>query len=83
MASSQSGEDDFIADKSTSSSKKALPKSVSKANEELLMSQSGKLGQEYLDGAWAHSLEMVEEGGLVVRLPLEVEVKRSDNKHES
>jgi len=82
VTSSRSEEDDFIGDKPTSSSKKALPKSVSKANEELLMSQSGKLGQEYLDGAWAHSLEMVEEGGLVVRLPLEVEIYKSKKESD-
>jgi len=82
VSSSQSGEGDSVGDKSASSSNKSLPKSVSKANEELLMSQSNNLGQEYLDGAWAHNLEMVEEGGLVVRLPLELEIYRSKKESE-
>lgn len=55
-----------------------ISRSVSRANEELLLNQSEKLGQEYRDGgAWAHKAPAIEVGGLVVRLPLEVEIYRS------
>jgi len=52
------------------------PKSVSKANEELLNQQSKKLAKEYKDGVWAHE-SSIEVGGLVVRLSLEAEIYRS------
>lgn len=51
------------------------------ANVELLFSQSDKLGEEYLSGAWAHEAPDVEVGGLVVRLPLEAEIHKSKGKN--
>merc|ERR1711865_1047075 len=79
---------DTDADKSRSSSRSAdidaskgssvdRPKSVSKANEELLNQQSKKLAKEYKDGVWAHESSITEVGGLVVRLSLEAEIYRS------
>lgn len=50
------------------------------ANVELLFSQSDKLGEEYLSGAWAHEAPDVEVGGLVIRLPLEAEIHKSNGK---
>jgi len=58
------------------------PKSVSKANEELLEQQSKDLAREYKDGVWAHSSSIAEVGGLVLRLPLEVELYRSSERNE-
>lgn len=77
METSQNREDDSTSDDSASSNNETIPKSVSKANEELLLNQSEKLGQEYLNGVWAHMAPTIEEGGLVIRLPLEVEIYRS------
>jgi len=79
---------DTDVDKSRSSSRSAdidaskgssvdRPKSVSKANEELLNQQSKKLAKEYKDGVWAHESSITEVGGLVVRLSLEAEIYRS------
>mmetsp|Transcript_15035 Transcript_15035/g.36735 ORF Transcript_15035/g.36735 Transcript_15035/m.36735 type:complete len:490 (+) Transcript_15035:270-1739(+) len=58
-----------------SSSLKTKPiKSVSKANEEILISQNEKLAAEYLTGVWAHPVATPEVGGLVARMPLEREL---------
>mmetsp|Transcript_627 Transcript_627/g.1010 ORF Transcript_627/g.1010 Transcript_627/m.1010 type:complete len:472 (+) Transcript_627:42-1457(+) len=62
-----------------SKSEEAKEKKVS-ANVELLFSQSDRLGEEYLSGAWAHEAPDVEVGGLVVRLPLEAEIHKSKGK---
>mmetsp|Transcript_1698 Transcript_1698/g.2238 ORF Transcript_1698/g.2238 Transcript_1698/m.2238 type:complete len:487 (-) Transcript_1698:689-2149(-) len=51
------------------------------ANVEMLFSQSDKLGEEYLSGAWVHEAPDVEIGGLVVRLPLEAEIYRNKEKN--
>lgn len=60
---------------------KGVPrKSVSKENEEVLRSQSKVLADEYANGMWAHDTAKPEVGGLVVRLPLEVELYRN-TKH--
>lgn len=56
------------------------PKSVSKANEELLKSQNPNLAKEYVDGVWSYPIPTAEAGGLVVRLPLEVEIYRNKDK---
>eukprot|EP00559_Dactyliosolen_fragilissimus_P002587 CAMPEP_0184865930 /NCGR_PEP_ID=MMETSP0580-20130426/19794_1 /TAXON_ID=1118495 /ORGANISM="Dactyliosolen fragilissimus" /LENGTH=418 /DNA_ID=CAMNT_0027365329 /DNA_START=252 /DNA_END=1508 /DNA_ORIENTATION=+ len=53
------------------------PKSVSKANEELLLEQNKELAKEYLDAVWAHQAPDIEVGGLVVRLPIEAEIYRN------
>jgi len=58
------------------------PKSVSKLNEELLLKQNEMLGREYLNGVWAHEAPTIEEGGLVIRLPLEAEIYRSQEGTE-
>lgn len=60
--------------------KEKRPKSVSKANEELLKTQSESLAKEYVNGIWAHVSSFAEIGGLVVRLPLEAEIYRSREK---
>ena len=52
------------------------PKSVSKQNEELLSAQNSALAQEYLNGVWAHDTSSPEVGGLVCRMPLELEIYR-------
>merc|ERR1712238_341321 len=56
------------------------PRSVSKRNEELLMKQNSILGKEYINDVWAHATPDAEVGGLVVRLPLEMQVYRSGSK---
>uniref|UniRef100_A0A7S4EPX1 Uncharacterized protein n=1 Tax=Pseudo-nitzschia australis TaxID=44445 RepID=A0A7S4EPX1_9STRA len=56
------------------------PKSVSKANEELLEKQSETLAKEYKDGVWAHEASFAEIGGLVVRMPLEAEIYKNKDK---
>jgi hypothetical protein len=48
--------DDFDASKGSPIER---PKSVSKANEELLKSQSETLAKEYIDGVWAHEASFV------------------------
>lgn len=53
------------------------PRPVSKENEELLATQNQQLFQEYKSGAWAHETSTPEIGGLVVRLPLEMELYRN------
>ena len=52
------GKDEEIVDASKGSSVKR-PKSVSKANEELLKQQSEELAKEYTDGVWAHEASIV------------------------
>jgi hypothetical protein len=42
-----------------STSKKSRKKSVSKGNEELLLSQNEKLAKEYMTGVWAHETSTV------------------------
>lgn len=54
--------------------------SVSKENEELLASQNEELHEEYKSGVWAHLTSTPEAGGLVVRMPLEMELYRN-HKH--
>ena len=66
--------------------RKRRPRSVSRKNEELLLSQNSELAMEYLyddddedgggGGAWAHESAIPEVGGLVVRMPLEAEMYR-------
>eukprot|EP00521_Asterionellopsis_glacialis_P006257 CAMPEP_0195281968 /NCGR_PEP_ID=MMETSP0707-20130614/1058_1 /TAXON_ID=33640 /ORGANISM="Asterionellopsis glacialis, Strain CCMP134" /LENGTH=525 /DNA_ID=CAMNT_0040340913 /DNA_START=77 /DNA_END=1654 /DNA_ORIENTATION=- len=51
--------------------------SVSKENEKLLQSQNKELAQEYMTGVWAHKTSVPEVGGLIVRLPLEIEIMRN------
>jgi putative AlgH/UPF0301 family transcriptional regulator len=58
------------------------PTSVSKANEELLETQSETLAKEYKGGVWAHESGFAEIGGLVVRMPLEAEIYRNKDKSE-
>mmetsp|Transcript_110192 Transcript_110192/g.318487 ORF Transcript_110192/g.318487 Transcript_110192/m.318487 type:complete len:465 (-) Transcript_110192:212-1606(-) len=60
--------------------KKEATKTVSKENEELLRSQNEALHEEYMTGVWAHETSTPEVGGLVVRMPLEVELYRN-HKH--
>lgn len=57
-------------------SSKERPQSVSQRNEELLASQNEVLVEEYRSGVWAHSIPEPEVGGLLCRLPLEVELWR-------
>jgi len=47
---------------------------ISKANEELLKSQSKTL---HAEGIWAHESSMAEVGGLLLRMPLEVELYKN------
>jgi len=55
------------------------PKSVSKGNEELLLEQNEELAREYLNDAWAHDTPKVETGGLMLRLPIEMEAFRGNS----
>lgn len=50
------------------------PKSVSKMNEKLLSAQNTALAEEYIHWVWAHESATPEVGGLVCRMPLEVEI---------
>ncbi|KAG7348302.1 ACR COG1678 domain containing protein [Nitzschia inconspicua] len=63
--------------KSKSQKKSVSVKSVSKDNEEVLKSQNKNLAEEYLNGVWAHETSTPEVGGLVIRMPLEVELFRN------
>mmetsp|Transcript_10668 Transcript_10668/g.21825 ORF Transcript_10668/g.21825 Transcript_10668/m.21825 type:complete len:483 (+) Transcript_10668:184-1632(+) len=54
-----------------------IPSTVSKENEEILESQSKELYSEYKQGIWAHETSTPEVGGLIVRLPLELELFRN------
>lgn len=77
-------EEGYVSDESKKADEESItkkntpkkPKSVSKENEDLLMSQNKKLAREYKDGVWAHETPDFETGGLVVRLPLEAEIYR-------
>lgn len=60
--------------------KEKRPKSVSKKNEELLLSQNEQLANEYITGVWAHEAPVPEVGGLVCRLPLEAEIYRNERR---
>jgi hypothetical protein len=62
---------------SSSLPKSRRPKSVSEANEQLLTTQNSILAKEYLTGVWAHESAIPEVGGLVCRMPLEVEIYRT------
>eukprot|EP00544_Gedaniella_sp_CCMP2646_P008571 CAMPEP_0202480610 /NCGR_PEP_ID=MMETSP1361-20130828/525_1 /ASSEMBLY_ACC=CAM_ASM_000849 /TAXON_ID=210615 /ORGANISM="Staurosira complex sp., Strain CCMP2646" /LENGTH=432 /DNA_ID=CAMNT_0049108055 /DNA_START=66 /DNA_END=1364 /DNA_ORIENTATION=+ len=50
---------------------------ISTENEKVLRTQNQVLANEYKTGAWAHETSMPEVGGLVCRLPLEVEIYRN------
>lgn len=50
--------------------------SVAPKNEELLKEQNEELYREYFGGAWAHESPGPEAGGLVCRLPLQVQMTR-------
>mmetsp|Transcript_13522 Transcript_13522/g.15148 ORF Transcript_13522/g.15148 Transcript_13522/m.15148 type:complete len:500 (+) Transcript_13522:179-1678(+) len=53
--------------------------SCKKTNEEALTKQDKKLAEEYVTSVWAHVTSTPEIGGLVVRMPLEVELHRNYN----
>lgn len=57
--------------------KEKRPKSVSKENEQILLSQNEELAREYITGVWAHEVAQPEVGGLVVRMPLEAEIYKN------
>lgn len=78
--STKTDEDFDLVDASKGSSIER-PTSVSKANEELLETQSETLAKEYKGGVWAHEASFAEVGGLVVRMPLEAEIYK--NKENS
>ena len=42
------------------------PRSVSKENEQVLMSQNQQLGQEYIQGVWAHEISTVGSSYVLV-----------------
>lgn len=46
-------------------------------NEQVLKKQNKELAEEYASGIWAHQVATPEVGGLVVRMPLEVELYRN------
>jgi hypothetical protein len=51
------------------------PNSVLKRNKELLSTQNAALAKKYSrSGVWAHELAVPEVGGLVCRMPLEVDI---------
>jgi len=52
-------------------------KYVSTENEAILIGQSEILAEEYISGIWAHEVSQPEAGGLIIRMPLEVEIYRS------
>ncbi|KAL3756258.1 hypothetical protein ACHAWU_007209 [Discostella pseudostelligera] len=68
-----------LSSPSSSLPKSRRPKSVSEANEQLLTTQNSALAKEYLTGVWAHESAIPEVGGLVCRMPLEVEIYRTSS----
>eukprot|EP00522_Entomoneis_paludosa_P014507 CAMPEP_0172440788 /NCGR_PEP_ID=MMETSP1065-20121228/1401_1 /TAXON_ID=265537 /ORGANISM="Amphiprora paludosa, Strain CCMP125" /LENGTH=512 /DNA_ID=CAMNT_0013189815 /DNA_START=902 /DNA_END=2440 /DNA_ORIENTATION=- len=66
----QDRDDDRTANKKSASQ-------VSVENRDVLASQNRKLHGEYQTAVWAHEIAMPEVGGLIVRLPLEVELQRN------
>ena len=78
-SSVETGGDFDVIDASKGSSIER-PTSVSKANEELLATQSETLAKEYKGGVWAHESGFAEVGGLVVRMPLEAEIYKNKDK---
>ena len=53
-------------DAATNNAKEKRPKSVSKANEELLKTQSKSLAKEYVEGIWAHVSSFVSTYSTIV-----------------
>lgn len=74
-------DDDTAGDASATSSKTLLEAFSSERevteNEMILQSQNKKLAEEYASGVWAHETATPEVGGLVIRMPLEVELYRN------
>jgi len=61
----------------TGSSADDSPRAVAKENEQLLSNQNKELAEEYRKEVWAHITSAPEVGGLIVRMPLEVELMRN------
>ncbi|MGK3756729.1 MAG: hypothetical protein ACI8RD_009043 [Bacillariaceae sp.] len=80
MSTTRNKEDVFDVVDASKGSSVDRPKSVSKANEDLLKQQSSSLAKEYKDNVWAHESTIAEVGGLVVRLPLEAEIYRNKDR---
>jgi len=66
---------------SASSSSMAQKKSVAAQNEALLAQQNKQLAEEYRAGVWAHTIQQVEVGGLLCRMPLEAELYLGGDKN--
>jgi len=74
-------------DADISSGEKAISDSIAAAmesnerevteNEKVLEEQNKELAEEYASGIWAHQISTPEVGGLVIRMPLEVELHRN------
>mmetsp|Transcript_47466 Transcript_47466/g.92686 ORF Transcript_47466/g.92686 Transcript_47466/m.92686 type:complete len:424 (+) Transcript_47466:155-1426(+) len=54
----------------------AAHKTVSPGNEVLLSSQNPDLFADYMEGNWAHAVPVPEVGGLIIRMPFEMELHR-------
>uniref|UniRef100_A0A7S1FXM8 Uncharacterized protein n=1 Tax=Corethron hystrix TaxID=216773 RepID=A0A7S1FXM8_9STRA len=54
----------------------ARHKTVSLANESILASQNPALALEYMEENWAHTVPLPEIGGLICRMPIELELYR-------
>ena len=77
IASEQKGDDDDddkIENNNNTNAKESLPSNNRNENEELLKRQNKALANEYKSGVWAHTIPDAEIGGLLCRLPIEIEL---------
>lgn len=65
-----------IGDSSTAVAMTSNEREVTE-NEKVLEKQNKELAEEYASGVWAHQTSTPEVGGLVIRMPLEVELYRN------
>lgn len=65
-----------IDDSSTSAATASTEREVTE-NEIVLENQNKELAEEYASGIWAHQTPTPEVGGLIIRMPLEVELYRN------
>jgi len=69
-------DDSSTAAATTTTTTKSNERDVTE-NEKILGKQNNELAEEYASGVWAHQTSTPEVGGLVIRMPLEVELYRN------
>jgi len=72
LAMSTSDDSDGLSTAATTSNERKVTD-----NEKVLEIQNKKLAEEYASSIWAHQTSTPEVGGLVIRMPLEVELYRN------